>query len=127
MEGLNELLLQISNELGVGIDFLKANFIEILPEIGRYLFIKDLVTNTIFWLVTGIFFTMPVVLATAFYYNEILEWESDEKDKKDRIKLFKLNILFYISIQILSLISTFIPYLASPKFWTIQKLLEIVK
>jgi hypothetical protein len=127
MQGLNELLLQISKELGVGIEFLKGNFIEELPEIGRYLFIQELVGGLLLGVFVCLLFMVIPFIISFFYYEEKTYHTSIGEDKRLFKKLLKINISIYIILIVLNLMTIIIPYLVSPKFWTIQKLLEMVK
>ena len=127
MEGLNEILMQLSAELGIGIEFLKANFITNLPEIGRYLFAKQLMDNLMISIIVGGFF-MVIPIFVCLYYRDEVEYDlNDDELIILNKKLIKLNLLIYLGINIIPLISISIPYLASPKFWTIQKLMEMIK
>jgi len=121
MEGLNELLLQISSQLGIGIEFLKANFMESLPEIGRYLIAKELLTEIPFSIFLFYLLYVFTMMGTYIFHYE---YNGEEGEFK---QLIKKTWFYPIVISIILSLVEIIPYLISPQFWTIQKLLEMVK
>ena len=127
MEGLNELLssmsdilLKASEELGVGVNFLKDNFIEFLPEIGRYLFITKFVDTFVIMSLLGML-VLLVVSAIAgdngYHAYEMDKFKSVWKSywKYPLIVSFVLALLKHIG------------FLVAPRIWTLHHLMDMVR
>ena len=120
-DGLESLFTQLSQVLGIGVEFIRENAMYYILEYGRYQVVTKALSSVILWSVIFSFlFWMIFVIANS---NEEELKVISNKFKKT----IKLYLIFLITLVITVMIISSVKYFASPEIYSIKQIMQLLK
>lgn len=119
INAMEPALIKLSETLNVSIDFLKENAMFYIMEYGRYHLAKQLTAALICTTIIGA--TWASILLVLLYDEYHGKWKLSKK------KLILAALAPFLIISIILIVTTVMPYLASPEMYSIEKILKLVK
>lgn len=115
MQGLDQIFVQISEILGIGIETIKNDGMKYILEYGKYSFANYFVLNVII----AFFVSIVVFVALTLFLQEFV----DASEKTIMLIIcFSMLITFVVTLFLFCL-----PYIVSPEMYSLNQVIKLLK